>query len=237
MLPSTADLYATGIEDRQALAELKSSWEGVAGFDLTPAMTAVVTTPRCATPSRVSQLATTSSRVAWLDLASMSRRAALQGLPAAPFQLVCERDERLFGVLLHFDLGFVAPASPATLAGENSGSGGGPSSDSALQGGSGGVEYSSSTTTSDSRLVAEFTTSPRAPTTHFQQLVLNFPRSIKVAKGDVLDCRLACVPCGRQGRDVRFELEVSLAGVTASVEHVMAHVVPTSSVQGPTPGL
>lgn len=49
VLPSSASLHVTALSSSPALSETKASWESVAGFDLTPAMTRVVLTPQVAT--------------------------------------------------------------------------------------------------------------------------------------------------------------------------------------------
>ncbi len=209
MLPSSADVFVTGIEDKARLVQTKARFESVSGFDLTPAMARVVLAPRVGPLERASQLCTSTARVARVDWTGPlpPLRAPLPpsswSLPASPFELECQRDERLFGLMLHFDLAW------------DGGGSGGDAADA--------VQRASAP--------PPFTTSPRAPATHLQQVTLTFPRSVRVQKGDVLRGSLAMelvAPPGAgavYGRDLRITLGIDFKGVVAEAQYVLAHGV------------
>ena len=64
--------------------------------------------------------------------------------------------------------------------------------------------------------------SPSAPSTHQQQLFLNFPKSIRLAKGDALQGTLSWRPGGVDGRGVVIELQVDYKGVVATASYTLS---------------
>ena len=68
--------------------------------------TQVVKHPRIDTPSRESQLFTDTACALHLDLNAFTPKAAATGLVGLPFTLTAARDERLFALLVYFDVAF-----------------------------------------------------------------------------------------------------------------------------------
>ncbi|KAF5836875.1 S-adenosyl-L-methionine-dependent methyltransferase [Dunaliella salina] len=178
VLPSRAELFVSGIEDREALAAAKAAWDvPVAGLTLAPAMMQVVRHPRVETLQRASQVATSTCNLLQLSTAAVG--------------------------VLHFDLGFCCPSSSQSGPNEQAAS-------SSLNGG-------------NQEEVAVFTSDPRAPPTHYQQLVLSFPRAVRVAKGDVLEGKMSLQPSGTKGSDVEISVELTFQGSTATTSYMLVH--------------
>jgi len=204
VLPSRVELFVSGIEDREALAAAKAAWDvPVAGLSLAPAMMQVVRHPRVETLRRASQVATSTCSMLQLHTATLGVRTAALGFPSLPFSLTATRDERLFGLALHFDLGFGCPSGSQSRPDEE-----------AISSSSGGDNQEE---------VAVFTSDPRAPPTHYQQLVLSFPRAVRIAKGDVLEGMMNLQPSGTRGSDLEISVELTFQGTTATTSYILVH--------------
>eukprot|EP00955_Chlamydomonas_euryale_P035397 350105-Chlamydomonas_euryale.AAC.5 len=73
-----------------------------------------------------------------------------------------------------------------------------------------------------------FSTDPSRPATHQQQLLLNFPKSIRIGKGDTVSGRLAWRPSPGNHRAVEADLVVEYKGVEASASYVVPAIMASS---------
>ncbi|KAL6761329.1 S-adenosyl-L-methionine-dependent methyltransferase [Haematococcus lacustris] len=220
ILPSRAEIFVGGIEDRDALAASKRQWER--GFatrlDLSAAMAGIVGRPRCDILTRASQLCTDTPSILRFNPADVKMSQARGGWQNLPFQLRASREERLWGLVLFFDLGFGAAQVPTQLVAGDATTAEAASSMS-----------SASTSTEAPPEVAVFTTHPGAADTHYNQLILNFPRAVKVRQGEVLQGTLTLTPAGDSGRDLEVMLQVCVGEATASAAYLWLHHAPRSS--------
>ncbi|KAJ9532740.1 hypothetical protein QJQ45_010830 [Haematococcus lacustris] len=207
ILPSRAEIFVGGIEDRDALAASKRQWER--GFatrlDLSAAMAGIVGRPRCGVLTRASQLCTDTPSILRFNPADVKMSQARRGWQNLPFQLRASREERLWGLVLFFDLGFGAAQVPTQLVAGDATAAEAASS-----------THSASTSPEAPPEVAVFTTHPGAADTHYNQLILNFPRAVKVRQGEVLQGTLTLTPAGDSGRDLEVMLQVCVGEATAS---------------------
>ncbi len=68
-----------------------------------------------------------------------------------------------------------------------------------------------------------FSTRPQA--VHQQQLFVNFPKSIRLSKGDTLTGKLSCRPAAAGERSVVLDLVVEFKGVTASASFTLPPIL------------
>jgi len=184
VLPDLSELFVVGVEDRDYLMGTKERFEKLAGFDMSAAMTQVVKQPRLDSIARESQVFTAPHSLITLDLSSQDSsalRTSVQGF-SMPFQLTALREERLFALMLYWDVSF---------------SGGGQAQQPHVV----------------------LSTDPRGPPTSFQQLLLNLPKSIRMAKGAVLSGTITCRPSQPDHRRLDVEVQVEFGGVTASTAY------------------
>jgi type I protein arginine methyltransferase len=66
-------------------------------------------------------------------------------------------------------------------------------------------------------------THPLAPSTHYQQLVVDFPRSLRVSSGDVVSVSMSCTPAQGCTADLDLSLGIEFQGVTASAQYRVDH--------------
>ena len=66
-----------------------------------------------------------------------------------------------------------------------------------------------------------FSAHPARPPTHQQQLLLNFPKSIRLAKGDTLTGTIAWRPWLENPRAVEVDVEVDYKGLKASASYTL----------------
>lgn len=137
---------------------------------------------------------------------------------SAPFVLTAKRDERLFGLMLHFDAAFTFRA--------NLGSGGSSSpapidtpesaEDSEASGSSSAAPVNRRAATETS---VSFSTAPSSPATHYQQLILDFPKSITLTAGSSLKGKISCQPAADNKRYTDVDVEVEYNGVVAAAQY------------------
>ncbi|GFH28502.1 predicted protein [Haematococcus lacustris] len=157
-------------------------------------MAGIVGRPRCGVLTRASQLCTDTPSILRFNPADVKMSQARRGWQNLPFQLRASREERLWGLVLFFDLGFGAAQVPTQLVAGDATAAEAASS-----------THSASTSPEAPPEVAVFTTHPGAADTHYNQLILNFPRAVKVGptaclligvegKGPALCCSSAAAP-------------------------------------------
>lgn len=64
-------------------------------------------------------------------------------------------------------------------------------------------------------------TGPEAQPTHYQQVVLCFPRAVKVEAGDELQGQISLKPAGAGGTDVAYTVSIEYKGVVATADYVL----------------
>ncbi|GAX72983.1 hypothetical protein CEUSTIGMA_g435.t1 [Chlamydomonas eustigma] len=204
VLPDIADLYVAGIDDRDHLSTCKQQWESVAGFDMSAAMSQVVRHARLDTLTRSSQLFTTSHRLLRLGMGTTTAvRSPLEYSEEASSSTV-----PLTPRLAALD-GFTAPFQLEALREERL---------FALM-----LWFEASFSFDDQAVqpVAVFSCSPtETSTTHQQQLILNFPKSIRLGKGEILEGTISWRPDTEfDAKRVVVEVEVNYKGVTATAAY------------------
>lgn len=71
-----------------------------------------------------------------------------------------------------------------------------------------------------------FSTDPSRPATHHQQLLLNFPKSIRVGKGDTVSGAVTWRPSPGDHRCVAVTVDVEYKGVVASADYTVPAILP-----------
>lgn len=72
-----------------------------------------------------------------------------------------------------------------------------------------------------------FSADPQGPPTHQQQLLLNFPKSIRLAKGESLTGSIAWRTAAHDPRAVQVDLEVDYKGVAATASYTLPALMPS----------
>ncbi|GIL85408.1 hypothetical protein Vretimale_10629 [Volvox reticuliferus] len=198
VLPDQVSLWAAGLEDREALQEAKESWSRVAGFDMSMALTQVIKHPRCDVLTRKAQLLSAPQRLASWDMATLEPEAVLQ--PVAEDddndedKEEEEEEERAAAAYARCPFKFTSLRDERlfglVLYWEALWTWGG-----ALDG--------------EGKSPVRFSTHPFSSSTHYQQLMLDLPRTVRLAADDEVSGELVLRPGTTDPRDIEMRLQVS----------------------------
>ncbi|KXZ54986.1 hypothetical protein GPECTOR_3g151 [Gonium pectorale] len=183
VLPDTASLWAVGLEDREALQDAKKTWGSVAGVDMTAALAQVIQHPRLDAARRKAQLLTAPQQLAQWRTSELRTGAVVD--PAIGAYARCPL--RLVAEREDRMFGLMLYWDAAWTFGGALGPG-------------------------DGKPAVRLSTGPTAPATHYKQLVINFPRSLLLAPGDVLAGELELRPGGTDPRDLEVALRLAQQG-------------------------
>lgn len=182
----------------------------------------VIKQPRIDTIIKPSQILTDTCNLIDVDL----RTAGIQSLSfKKPYKLTAQRADRVYGLLAYFTASFDPnpPASP--LSSSNNDTTGLDTAASASS-----SSRSSSSGSSGTALVKSFgkeqlmlNTDPLAAITRYQQTIFNFPKGIKVEKGDVVTGTLSCKPSELCSRDLDLQIELIYQGMHAKSLYALNH--------------
>ncbi|MEW5314293.1 MAG: hypothetical protein WDW38_005801 [Sanguina aurantia] len=232
VLPDRGSLFVSGVEDRQHLLGSKQAWAShLQGWspdlDLSQAvMEQMVRQPRVDSLQRSSQLVTNTVLLHELDVLQLLPTQSSLTM-SAPFTLTAKRDERLFGLMLHFDAAFTFRANPGSGSSSSSSPTDSTTTESAT--GSSSAEASGSSSSGSSsapvnRRAATDTsvvlsTAPSSPSTHYQQLILDFPKSITMTAGSSVKGKISCQPAADNKRYTDVDVEVEYNGTVATAQY------------------
>ncbi|GLC33953.1 hypothetical protein PLESTB_000822100 [Pleodorina starrii] len=200
VLPDRVTLWAAGLEDREALQEAKESWSRVAGLDMSAALAQVIKHPRRDVLTRKSQLLSAPQRLASWDTAQLRPESLLQTDPEAEDEGEDEEEEEDKEAEPYYAR---CPFKFSSLRDERL---------------FGLVLYWEAMWTFGGALEGEgkspvrFSTHPLSATTHYQQLMLDFPRTMRLEADDEVAGELVLRPGATDPRDIELRLQVSAAG-------------------------
>ncbi|KAG2496476.1 hypothetical protein HYH03_005302 [Edaphochlamys debaryana] len=182
VLPDRVSLWAAGLEDRDALQDAKESWSRVGGLDMSAALAQVIKHPRRDVLTRKTQLLTAPQRLAEWRTRELTPASVLG--PDGEAYARCPLS--LTAVREERLFGLVLWWEAAwTLGGAREGEGKSP---------------------------VRFTTHPLSAVTHFQQLMLNLPKSMRLQADDELTGEVVLRPGSTDPRDLELGVSVSHAG-------------------------
>ncbi|EFJ40775.1 hypothetical protein VOLCADRAFT_99370 [Volvox carteri f. nagariensis] len=212
VLPDRVSLWAAGLEDRDALQEAKESWSRVAGLDMSAALSQVIKHPRRDVITRKAQLLTAPQRLAVWDLTELRpehvlvmRRSGGRDRNEEEEEEEGEEEEQEEAVYASCPFRFTSLRDERlfglVLFWEALWTWGG-----ALEG--------------EGKSPVRFTTHPLASSTHYQQIMIDMPRTVRVAADDEVSGELVLKPGSTDPRDVEMQLRVEHGGaqqpITAS---------------------
>ncbi|GIL60444.1 hypothetical protein Vafri_15030 [Volvox africanus] len=199
VLPDRVSLWAAGLEDREALQEAKESWSRVAGFDMSMALTQVIKHPRSDVLTRKAQLLSAPQRLASWEIATLRPETVLQTVAEDDGDEDKEEDEEeeeeeRTPVYASCSFKFTSLRDERlfglVLYWEALWTWGG-----ALEG--------------EGKSPVRFSTHPFSSSTHYQQLMLDLPRTVRLAADDEVSGELVLRPGNTDPRDIEMRLQVS----------------------------
>ncbi|KAG2430722.1 hypothetical protein HYH02_013564 [Chlamydomonas schloesseri] len=194
VLPDRVSLWAAALEDRDALLEAKESWSRVSGFDMSAALAQAIKHPRRDVLTRKSQLLSAPQRLAEWRTAELRPDAVLDAATGAYARCPIQ----LTAVREERLFGLVMWWDATwTLGGALEGEGKSP---------------------------VRFTTHPLSSASHYQQLMLDFPKSVRLAADDVVGGELVLRPGTTDPRDLEVSLEVAAAGTGITGSYRISHL-------------
>ncbi|KAG2425328.1 hypothetical protein HXX76_013743 [Chlamydomonas incerta] len=194
VLPDRVSLWAAALEDRDALLEAKESWSRVAGFDMSAALAQAIKHPRRDVLTRKSQLLSAPQRLAEWRTADLAPDTVLDAATGAYARCPIQ----LTAVREERLFGLVMWWDAMwTLGGALEGEGKSP---------------------------VRFTNHPLSSASHYQQLMLDFPKSVRLAADDVVGGELVLRPGSTDPRDLEISLEVVAAGTGIAGSYRISHL-------------